>query len=498
MLGVSAHDERISGWHAVAIAFAVPLAVLLTTVRTSVGFWDTGDLQTVAWIGGIPYPTGYPLYAIFGWLWTHAIPFASVAARLNALSAVAIALAAATICSLALLLEVRAAFAILAGWLFAFAHTVWYRATYADAHPVGFAVALLALAFAVRWTLRGERRFAPLAIVAGGVALALDNTTVLILAGGLFLIAARRLPLRGSLAGLGAALLIVAVAYAYLPLRSAQVTAARADPTLTLGIAPGRPFWDDHHPSSAAGFRKLVAGTDWSTGTTLLRLGTLKAIRDTEQRFAPDIAGDLTGALAVAGLLGLGFFAAAEPIVVLALVVAAVLPALFGGSYRAEADPERYVFMLYAVVAIGIALAADRSVRAVTPARAVVAARLVAGLLALGIARELFGAGDLYAMRDDREAQNFGATVAEMTHDDAVVVVPWDWATPLAYRSYVEHAFGRRIVVCAFAVDYEPLMHRWARERQVVVVAEEPPALPGFRARRMVAGRPNLYELIPR
>ena len=42
--------------------------MLLATVRTSVGFWDTGDLQTVAWIGGIPYPTGYPLYVVAGWL----------------------------------------------------------------------------------------------------------------------------------------------------------------------------------------------------------------------------------------------------------------------------------------------------------------------------------------------------------------------------------------------------------------------------------------------
>ena len=36
---------RLHGPRAVAIAFAVPLVVLLASVRTSVGFWDAGDLQ---------------------------------------------------------------------------------------------------------------------------------------------------------------------------------------------------------------------------------------------------------------------------------------------------------------------------------------------------------------------------------------------------------------------------------------------------------------------
>ncbi|MDB5092585.1 MAG: hypothetical protein JWO85_686, partial [Candidatus Eremiobacteraeota bacterium] len=199
---------RKGGSVAVAIAFAVPLIVLLATVRTSVGFWDTGDLQTVAWIGGIPYPTGYPLYVVAGWLWTHALPVASVAARVNALSAIAVAAGAATLCGLALLLEVGTTIAILAGWMFAFAHTVWYRATYADAHPVGFAVAFLAVVFAVRWALRGEGRSAVAAIVLGGVALAFDNTTVLILAGGALLAFARRLPVRPAALAAVAAVLI--------------------------------------------------------------------------------------------------------------------------------------------------------------------------------------------------------------------------------------------------------------------------------------------------
>ncbi|HWT05160.1 MAG TPA: DUF2723 domain-containing protein, partial [Xanthomonadales bacterium] len=186
---------RLHGPRAVAIAFAVPLVVLLASVRTSVGFWDAGDLQTVVWIGGIPYPTGFPGYVLIGWLWTHVLPFGSVAARVNALSAVSVACGAATITALALLFEALPLLAILGGWTFAFAHTVWFRATYADVHPLGFAVAFVAVALA-------------------GAAVAIDNTTVLILFGGVVVSLARRWPVRVVATGVAVAAAIVVAAYA--------------------------------------------------------------------------------------------------------------------------------------------------------------------------------------------------------------------------------------------------------------------------------------------
>jgi transmembrane protein TMEM260 (protein O-mannosyltransferase) len=486
---------RKGGSIAVAIAFAVPLVILLATVRTSVGFWDTGDLQTVAWIAGIPYPTGYPLYVVVGWLWTHAIPIATVAARLNALSAIAVAAGAATVCGLALVLEVGAAIAVLAGWTFAFAHTIWYRGTYADAHPVGFAVAFLALAFAVRWAVRGDARNVVGAILLGAVALAFDNTTVLILAGGLVLALARRLPLKPAALAALAAVLIVVASYAYLPLRSAQLSAAGADPTLQLGIPPGRPFWDDHHPSTLQGFRALVAGSDWGPGTTLAQVLSFDAIGKTEKRFGPDIGGDFPPGFALAALIGIAFLAYRLPLIALGLVVAAVLPALFGGSYRVEADPERYAFALFAVTSLGFALAADRVTRAVVSQQRRTAHALAIGLLAATVLWQLWQGADILALRDNREAATLGATVAAATRDDAVVIVRWDWATPLAYRAYVEHRFGTRIVLCGFPEDYAGRYGDWIGRRQVAIVAEATPALYGYAVHLLRAGHPSVYEL---
>jgi Protein of unknown function (DUF2723) len=488
---------RLHGPATVAIAFAVPLVVLLASVRTSVGFWDTGDLQTVAWIAGIPYPTGYPGYVVVAWLWTHVIPFGSVAARVNALSAIAVASGAATVAAVALLFETVPVLAILGAWVFALAHTVWLRATYADVHPLGFAVAFAALALAVRWALRDDERALGAGIVLAGAAVAIDNTTVLMLAGGAIASLARRWPARTVVRSLAVAVLIVVAAYAYLPLRSAYVTAHRADPTLALGVEPGRPFWDDHHPSTGDGFAALVAGTEWSPGHTLTRLLTPEVVRNAAGRYGPDFRADLPEGLEIVALLGLAFAAARAPLVACGLLVAALLPALFGGSYQAEADAGRYVFALYAVAALGIAVAADRVVRAFRE-RPGTALGVACGLLALVLVRDTARAHDFFETRSNADAAQLGERVAASTRDGAVVVAPWDWATPLAYRAYVDRALGARIVLCALPNDHLEEYARWLRDRQVTVVSDGPPDLPGYRTRKLADGSPGVYEVLQR
>lgn len=470
--------------------------MLLAAVRTSVGFWDTADLQTVAWIAGIPYPTGYPGYVVIGWLWTHAIPFASVAARLNALSAVAVATGAATVAATALLFDVLAPLAVLGGWAFAFAYPVWARGTYADVHPLGFAVAFAALALALRWALRGEPRALSVATILGGAALAIDNTTVLILLGATVAAFARRPPLRLAVRALAIAALIVLAAYAFLPLRSAYVTAHRADPTLALGIPPGRPFFDDHHPATLDGFRSLVMGTEWGTGSALARIATPQAVRAALDRYGAEVSTDLPQGLLIAALIGIGFLVARAPLAGAGLVIAALVPALFGASYPAEADPERYVLALYAVAALGVAVAADRAVRAFGRLQIEPPLTVACALLALAVVNDLARGRELFALRNDTAAAALGARVAEATRDGAVVVAPWDWATPLGYAAYVDRALGNRIVVCALPDDHLPDYARWARERQVTIVADGEPSLPGYRTRRLSGGSPQVYEIL--
>jgi hypothetical protein len=56
---------------------------------------DSGDLITSAWTLGIPHPTGYPLFCMLGYLWSHIVVLGSVAWRMNLFSAMWGALSAA-------------------------------------------------------------------------------------------------------------------------------------------------------------------------------------------------------------------------------------------------------------------------------------------------------------------------------------------------------------------------------------------------------------------
>lgn len=474
----------------------MPLIVLAATVRTTVGFWDTGDLQTVAWIAGIPYPTGFPGYVLLGWLWTHVLPIGEPAARLNALSAFSIAWGAGSVCAIALLFDVLPIFAILGSWTFAFAHTVWQRAAYADAHPVGFAFAFCAVACAVGWERRSDARALVAGIVLAGCAVAIDNTTVLILIGGVVISVIRVWP-RRALGAAACALVIAAGTYAWLPWRSAQVTAQGRDPTLALGVAPGRPYWDDHHPADREGFLDLVLGREWNAGPALGRVLTPRALHDAAEKIDPRLAQDLPQGLTVAAVLGLVILCGTAPLTVIGLLIAGALPALFGGSYPVEADAGRYVFTLYAVLAVGIAVFADRAVRAFGARDPAPAAGIAVGLLAIVLARDALRARDIIRDRTYADATTYTNRVVSATLPDAIIVAQWDFATPLAYRAFVLRDIDRRVILTAFADDYAAEIRRWSRTRQVALIARETPHLPGIAVRRAGSGDPGVFLVQP-
>lgn len=481
-----------------AIAFVVPLVVLLSSIRTSVGFWDTGDLQTVAWIAGIPYPTGYPGYVLAGWLWTHVVPIGEVAARLNALSALAIAAGAAVVAVLALELDVDPLFATLSGWSFAFARVVWERGTYADVHPLGFALVLGALALGLRWNRGGRPRTLVAAILCAALALAIDDTVVLVLPGALLVGLGRRWPLRSTALAILGGVVMVGAVYAYLPLRSAYVVRHGLDPTLALGVPPGRPFWDDHDPRTPAGFRSLVTGDEWNPGFTLARIVSPDEFANAYDRYGEQLLDAEPMGLFAAAVIGVCFVLADFPLIGVGLVVATVIPALFGASYQAEADPERYVLGLYALTALGLAVVADRTARAFGRDLPGLAQFVIAGLLGLGLVHDGLASGDIWAARHDSKAADLGARVVASTHDDALIVAAWNFATPLAYRDYVEHRFGDRVLLCALPEEHLHEYRRWMRSRQVVIVALSDPDLPGFRTRLLgTSGDELIYEVVP-
>ncbi|HUG28932.1 MAG TPA: DUF2723 domain-containing protein [Candidatus Limnocylindria bacterium] len=140
-------------------AVAAPLvvaALVIVNARSGlmpgVGFWDTGEFQTVLPLMGTAHPTGYPTYVLLGFVGNILLtPFGEPAFRITLLSLVAVAAAAGTTVVLVRRLTGSTIIGIVTGLGLATTPVVWVNATRADPHPIHLAfVALLFLAL-VRW-----------------------------------------------------------------------------------------------------------------------------------------------------------------------------------------------------------------------------------------------------------------------------------------------------------------------------------------------------------
>jgi hypothetical protein len=469
--------------------------VYLASLRGDVSFWDTADLQTVPYILGIPYPTGFPGYVLVGWVWSHAFAVGSVAWRFNVLDAIASAGTAAAIAALLITLGAATAIGFGAALAYALAGVPWSHATYVDVHPIGFCAVAWAAVYAVRWS-RSPIWFDAVACVAAtAAALAIDNSTVLALPGLALIFLRRRPPLLPALLLKGTAALAVLAAYAYLPLRSAAVTAARIDPTLTLGLAPGRPFWDDGHPATWAGFARVVTGSDFSPHTALAGMFSSSAIHGVVEDFAPQAARDLGGLLPWLALFGAVMLWWRAPLILAGMLLLGLLPVLFASAYPVEAEATRYYLPAYFALAVaagyGVAVL-DAGLRGVQR----IAALCVVGLACVTLlAADLAGGSQLFAQPALADGRAWIQRVVNETPAHAIVVAPWNYATTLAYGTYVLHALGDRIVLTADAHEFQGRYRAWLPQRPIVVVSDDPVTFEGFHVRELDDGSPHIYAL---
>ncbi|HEY5350581.1 MAG TPA: DUF2723 domain-containing protein [Candidatus Lustribacter sp.] len=488
-------SPRLRSTSAILVAFAVPLGVYLASLRGDVSFWDTADLQTVPYILGIPYPTGFPGYVLLGWLWSHGFAIGSVAWRLNVLGAIASAGTAAATAALLIALGAAPAIGFAAALAYALAGVPWTHATYVDVHPIAFCAVAWAAVYAVRW-VRGALRFDAVACAgAAALALACDNSTVLMLPGLALIVFARRPPLlRAACLAAAVAAAVVAV-YAYLPLRSAAVTAARIDPTLALGLPPGRPFWDDGHPATWAGFTRVVTGSDFAPHEAVAGMFSAHAIHGVVDAFAPLAAHDLGSVFLWLALFGAALLWWRTPLVLGGLLVLGLVPLLFAVAYPVEAQATRYYLPAYFVIAAaagyGVAVL-DAGMNG--PGR--YAALAVLGLAwATVLGADFENNAELFAQPASRDGREFIERVVRSTPARAIVVAPWNYATTLAYGAYVLHALGDRVVLTAGSHEFANHYRPWLRRRPVVVISDDPETWAGFHARELDAGSPHLYAL---
>lgn len=148
--------SRLFGTVAVFIGV---LGVYVATLAPTVTFWDAGEFLAASRSLGIPHPPGTPLFTLLSSVWARIVPFGEYAFRVNLLTAVFGAAAAAavyTIVSKALSHRSDGGFtasvtAAAAAMLSASAFTVWQNANETEVYMIAAFAVMVIAALALRW-----------------------------------------------------------------------------------------------------------------------------------------------------------------------------------------------------------------------------------------------------------------------------------------------------------------------------------------------------------
>jgi Protein of unknown function (DUF2723) len=177
-----ASSDEPAAWARLApfLASLLLAALYLATLYPSVAGGDSGELTAAALTGGVPHPSGYPLFALLARLFA-ALPLGhSPAWRVNLLSAVSTAAAAGLVCAVVHSWTRNPVAGLLAAALFGTNPLVWIHAT--SAEVFGLNAMFLALAFLlwsrVERTLSRREVFALL--FASGLAMCNHHTFVFV------------------------------------------------------------------------------------------------------------------------------------------------------------------------------------------------------------------------------------------------------------------------------------------------------------------------------
>jgi hypothetical protein len=472
------------------LAFAVPFVIYVFSSYRDVTYWDVGEMDTVPYIFGIAHPTGFPAFVIAGWLFTHVIPFGSVAFRMSLLSALALSIAAWLIARIVADEQNDSWIGTVCAWLFAFGIVVWSRATRAEVHALETCMLTAMLYFGLRWYRTNAGRDLVFAACAFGVAIAVHPIALLATPGIIVLVVARlhETPSRALALALGVAVAAAGVWYVYLPLRSAYVTAHAVDPTADLGVSPGRAFWDYDHPASWDGFTALVSGAEFDVAGGMRSIASASTYATRVPKYVATFAREFTVLGVAFTILGIVVALRRDGVRTAALLLVGGMSIPFALGYGDESDVQRYFLPSFVIAAIFVgdacAWLSRRRLRAVA----------IAAVTGCAVWLVVSGAQLFNQPRDERARREVDE-VLRATPDNAVLVATWVLAPPLAYVAYVEHGTGHRTVDAAWYGDEADLLPAWTARRPVYVVGTPEGIVPGFRLERL-STRTALYRVV--
>jgi len=454
---------RATALLAPAVVAALVVVIVWPGLMPGVGYWDTGEFQTVAPLLGTAHPTGYPTYLILGFVANLLLtPIGEPAFRMNVFSLLCVAVAAAATVNLVARLSGSAVIGIAAGLGLATTPVAWNLATHADPHTLHLAFVALLFAALVRWEL-GRRAAEPGAdrwLIAAAVLFGLSAgnhslTLLLALPIGLYVLTVHPGILgrpRFIAACLAALVVPLVLVYLELPIRAGILRA----PLVYAAPNTWDGFW---YIALAEQFRGALNDP---LGDIPRKLGEVWTLAEAQLGF-------------LAPVVALGFLAtvARYPRYALLTGSAMVTTVLFNASYS-NADIQRYYLgaVLWAWTWLGILAgviveqvtapspAADPQPDPAGPDPAGVApeatlpstprpGRVLPALLATGLAVVLvapaIGSWEQRALAanrsNDTSARRWVDAALSQFEPDAVVVSWWSTSTVLWYATLVE---GRR------------------------------------------------------
>lgn len=473
-----------------AAAFVLPATAYVASASSEPASWDTAELQGVPYILGIAHPTGFPLYAIVGYLWSHVVAMQSVAFRMNALSGFAMAIACVAAYEVARELRASPLVALFATLWFAFTQNVWAHAVRAEAQDLSVACSTVAIYLFLRWMRTADDRLFAGAFALCGLAMAAHPNALWILPAFLIgaLIAARRPTLQT--AGLSLVLLVAGLAlYLYLPLRSAYVVAHGLDPAAPLASVNGGIFWNYNNPSTVQGLTLELTGTQFHTPTYFAQAFNPLHAGDALWTFVTDSHVQY-GTIATLLLIG-GVIVAWRRNwrTTLVLCIACTTALLFSTVYPNESDVGRYRLLAswIAVPLLGALTPQSRNPNAV-----ILHAALLL-FLASGAILTFYNQRGFFAHSPGEGGRWVINAVRSYVPPNSVIVTDWLDATSLAYGAYVDGSLAGRIIVSDDKLRV-PLYRRWAAQRRVFVLVN-PQTTGRIAGTRDYATLDNYHEL---
>lgn len=460
--------ERRLARAALWAAFAIPALVYLTSASVEPASWDTAELQGVPYILGIAHPTGFPLYVLLGYVWSHAVAFGSIAWRLNAMTGVAMAAACAAAYLVALEFGAGPLVALPATLWFAFTQDVWAHAARAEAQVVAVACGAFAIYAFMRWMrAAGDKWFLGAFALAGLGMAAHPNALWVLPAFAVGAVVARRRPPPRILARSAALVVAALMLYLYLPLRSAYVVAHHLDPTAVLPGAAGGIFWNYNDPRTLHGLIAELTGSDFSTPGYFMASFNPAHWKGAIVAFVDGLRVQYDATVLLVVLCGFLAAVARDWRRTVVLSIACTAPLVFSVIYPNEGDVGRYrILASWIAVPLLGALTPSTRGRFDLIWRALLIVYLAAG------ATLAFQHQRVFFRHAPREGGRWVIdAVRPHVAAGSVLVSGWLDATSLAYGAYVDGSLPGRIIVSDDRLDV-PLYRTWARNHRVFVLVD--------------------------